>query len=76
MIISIQKSWSRRTLDVKTVFLEGDLEEEIFMKMPPGYEEVLRDLGAGFKEILGEINENTICELLKTIYGLVQAALM
>ena len=64
LIISIQKSWSRRTLDVETAFLEGDLEEEIFMKMPPGYKEVLRDLGAGFKEILGEINDDTICELL------------
>ena len=75
-LIIIQKSWSRITLDVETAFLEGDLEEEIFMKMPPGYKEVLRDLGAEFKDILGEINDNTICELLKTIYGLLQAALM
>ena len=51
LIISIQKSWSRRTLDVETEFLEGDLEEDICMKMPPGYKEVLRDLGAGFKDI-------------------------
>ena len=76
LIISIQKSWSRRTLDVETEFLEGDLEEEIFMKMPPGYKEVLKDLGELFKDILEKINDDTICELLKTICGLVQAALM
>ena len=44
--------------------------------MPPGYEEVLRDLGEKFKEILEGLNDDTIFELLKTIYGLMPAALM
>ena len=46
------------------------------MKMPPGYKEVLKDLGELFKDILEEINDDAICELLKTIYRIVQAALM
>ena len=46
------------------------------MKLPPGYEEVLADLGADFKGILDGLDYGTICELKKTIYGLVQAALM
>ena len=62
-------------MDVETAFLEGDLEKEIFMKLPPGYEEVLGDLGPDFKDILEGLDDESICELKKTIYGLVQAAL-
>ena len=76
LIVSLQKGWSRRTLDVETAFLEGDLEEDIFMKLLPVYEEVLGDLGPDFKDILDGLDDKTICELKKTIYGLVQAALM
>ena len=76
LIISLQKGWSRRTLDVETAFLEGDLEEEIFMKLPPGYEEVLGYLGPDFKDIFDGLDDESICELKKRIYGLVQAALM
>ena len=51
LIISLKKRWIRRTLDVETAFLEVDLEEEFLMKLPPGYEEVLADLGADLKGI-------------------------
>jgi hypothetical protein len=45
-------------LDVKTVFLNGELEEEIYMQQPQGYKEE----GPG-----------TICHLKKMLYGLRQA---
>lgn len=49
----IQKRRSRRTLDVETELLEGELEEELFMKLklPTGYEEVLEDLVPDIKDI-------------------------
>ena len=43
-------------LDVKTTFLHGDLDEEIYTKQPEGFE-VLR-------------NENYVCKLKKSWYGL------
>ena len=46
-------------LDVKTTFLHGDLEEEIYMQQPQGYE-------VEGKEIL-------VCMLRKRLYGLKQA---
>ena len=46
------------------------------MKFPPGYEEVIGDLGQDFKDILDGLDGKTICKLKKTIYGLMQAALM
>jgi hypothetical protein len=46
-------------LDVKTAFLNGELEKELYMQQPQGYEEG----GPG-----------TICHLKKTMYGLRQAA--
>lgn len=46
-----------RMYDVKTAFLHGKLDNEIYMKAPDGY----------------EYGENIVCELKKSIYGLKQA---
>ena len=46
-------------LDVKTTFLHGDLEEEIYMEQPEGY------------EVKGK--EKLVCRLKKSLYGLKQA---
>ena len=46
-------------MDVKTAFLNGDLEEEIYMTQPEGC------------EVLGQ--ENKVCRLRKSLYSLKQA---
>jgi len=46
-------------LDVKTAFLHGDLEEDIYMKQPEGF------------QVPGK--ENLVCRLKKSLYGLKQA---
>ena len=47
-----------RQLDIKTAFLNGDLEEELYMNQPPGYETGGR---------------RTVCRLRRALYGLRQA---
>ena len=46
-------------MDVKTAFLNGDLEEELYMEQPPGF------------VVPGK--ENKVCRLKKSLYGLKQA---
>ena len=46
-------------MDVKTAFLKGDLEEEIYLEQPEGF------------IVTGQ--EQKVCRLIKSLYGLKQA---
>jgi hypothetical protein len=66
LILWVINAYYAEIADVKTAFLHGDLEEEIFILNPPGYKE--------FLEELGEVLEGSYLQLSKSCYGLVQAA--
>ncbi|KAI5324535.1 hypothetical protein L3X38_033608 [Prunus dulcis] len=51
--------WSLKKFDVKNAFMDGDLEEEVYIDMPPGY---------GLSN-----NSRKVCKLRKALYGLKQS---
>ena len=57
--IVVSRGWSLRQLDVQNAFLHGVMEEEVFMKQPPGFED--------------RQNPLHVCKLDKALYGLNQA---
>lgn len=58
LCVVVQRNWNIKQFDVKTAFLNGALEEEIYMQQPQGYDD-----GTG-----------RVCRLLRSLYGLKQAA--
>ena len=54
------KNWEIEAMDIKTAFLYGELDEEIYMEQPEGF------VKSG--------QENKVCHLKKAIYGFKQAS--
>lgn len=64
LILAAKMRWSVTQLDISNAFLNGDLEEEIYMKVSLGYAELQGD----------KLPPHAVCRLLKSIYGLKQAS--
>lgn len=60
LILAAKRQGTLRHIDVKNAFLNGSLDEEIYMKQPPGF--------------VTESQKEKVCRLNKSIYGLKQAA--
>ena len=53
--LAANRDWPLQHLDIKNAFLNGDLEEEVYMDAPPGF---------------GENFGTNVCKLKKSLYGL------
>ena len=57
--LAAQETWGVHHMDVKSAFLNGDLQEIVYVRQPPGYEQ--------------EGHEFKVLKLRKALYGLKQA---
>ena len=57
--VATNKGWSLYQFDVKNAFLHGKIEEEVYMRAPPGYS--------------GDYDRGEGCKLNKALYGLKQS---
>ncbi|XP_024199234.1 uncharacterized protein LOC112202450 [Rosa chinensis] len=58
--LAANKDWPLHQFDVKNAFLNGNLEEEVYMDVPPGVRNYPSDVGK-------------VCKLKKSLYGLKQS---
>jgi hypothetical protein len=66
LLLMMNPTYIHRICDVETAFLYGRIKEQIYMDMPPGYEVTGQKVD----------RQNECLQLLSSIYGTVQAALM
>jgi Reverse transcriptase (RNA-dependent DNA polymerase) len=57
--MAVNGEWKLHQLDVKNIFLHGDLMEEVYMEISPGF---------GTTQTVGKV-----CRLKKSLYGLKQS---
>ena len=62
LAMAAQEDWHLHNMDVDTAFLNANIEEEIYISQPEGFEQS------------GPNDEQLVCRLNKSIYGLKQAA--
>lgn len=74
LAIASIEGWDLQQMDVKNAYLHGDLQETLYMRMPPRYTHQGGRIKVqqGDEDVAGTTT-NLVCKLQKSLYGLKQA---
>jgi len=71
LAVAAMKHWITCQMDVTNAFLHGDLEEDVYMKLPKGYKGKGEPIMCSSKPAnTSQFSTITICKLKKSLYGL------
>ena len=67
LALAVAKQWPLDQLDINNAFLHGDLDEEVYMTLPPGFHSKGECVSAFFST---SSVAPRVCKLVKSLYGL------
>lgn len=74
LAVAVVKEWHVHHMNVKNAFLHGDLQEIVYVKLPPGYKNKGHRIEIQHEgEYCDASSDDKVCKLSKSLYGLKQA---
>ncbi|KAK9127994.1 hypothetical protein Syun_016791 [Stephania yunnanensis] len=70
--VAANQDWPLLQFDVKNVFLHGELEEDVYMDLPPSISKFQKRVGIDVPSN-GLVSTTMVCKLNKALYGLKQS---
>ncbi|XP_075670230.1 uncharacterized protein LOC142640000 [Castanea sativa] len=71
LALAAARQWPLHQLDIDNAFLHGDLDEEVYMTLPPGFHSKGESISAS---LVAPSAAPKVCKLIKSLYGLRQAS--
>lgn len=73
LAVAAMHDWDAFHMDVSNAFIHGNLNEIVYMRMPPGYTGLGSRITCSQGEYSNQISITLVCRLKKSLYGLKQA---
>jgi len=73
LAVIAMRQWKTYQMNVLNAFLHGDLEERVYMSLPPGYTHLGASIQPGKSQLMDRKRSSVVYKLRKSLFGLKQA---